>query len=160
WSNPSSFINSVRPFISYAYSDFTFETYRILGPNSEVISNYSGNAVTGISPHHLSAGIDVTGAGGFYLNATYYFTGKTPINDANNVYNEAYSMLNTKIGFKSNVGKYFKIDVNAGIKNMLNEHYSSHIALNAKSFGGALPAYYNPAPGRNFYSGISVTYLF
>jgi iron complex outermembrane receptor protein len=160
WSNQASFINSIRPFISYAYSDFTFERYRILGPGSDVIANYSGNEITGISPHHLSAGLDVTAAPGFYLNATYYFRGKAPINDANSVYNKAYSLLNAKIGYKSMLGRHFKIDINAGFKNMLNTRYSSHVALNASSHGNNLPAYYNPAPERNFYSGLSIKYLF
>src|SRR5699024_3846209 len=73
WSDDSYFINSSRPFISYSYSDFTFEQFRAFGPDGSVTADYSGNDVTGISPHNLSAGIDITTAPGFFLYATYFF---------------------------------------------------------------------------------------
>lgn len=161
WSNESAaFVNSARPFISYSYSDFTFEEFRILDADGEVQSDYSGNDVTGIAPHILSAGIDVDTAPGFYLNATYFFKDKTPVTDENDVYNKAYSLLNTMVGFQRKIKNSLKIDVSAGVKNLLNESYSSLVSLNARSFGDAPPAFFNPAPKRNFYSSISVSYLF
>ena len=123
-------------------------------------SDYSGNDVTGIAPHNLSAGIDFETALGFYLNATYFFKDEMPITDENDVYNKAYSLVNTKIGYERKVDTFLKVDVSAGVKNLLDESYSSNISLNAASYGGAPPAFYNPAPGRNFYSSISVSYLF
>ncbi|HET6528571.1 MAG TPA: TonB-dependent receptor [Balneolaceae bacterium] len=160
WSNKSSFINSIRPFVSYAYSDFTFEQFRIFGPDGSIIADYSGNDVTGISPHNLTAGIDLTTASGFYLYTTYFFNGKAPITDANSIYNDAYSLLNSEIGYESKAGEHFNIELSAGINNLLDEKYSSYIALNARSYGGGLPAFYNPAPGRNFYGSLSVSYAF
>src|SRR5699024_10531420 len=93
WSNKTTaFVHSVRPFVSYSYSDFTFEEFRIIGADGQVESDYSGNDVTGIAPHSLSAGIDINTAPGFYLNATYFFKDKAPITDENDVYGEAYSL--------------------------------------------------------------------
>jgi iron complex outermembrane receptor protein len=160
WSNDAFFINSIRPFISYSYSDFTFEQFRLLGPDGSVIANYSGNDVTGISPHNLTAGVDITAAPGLFLYATYFFNGKAPITDDNRIYSDAYSVVNLKAGYEATLRDYFKIEINAGINNVFDEEYSSYIALNARSFGGGLPAFYNPSPGRNLYGGLVVTYTF
>ncbi|HLR24677.1 MAG TPA: TonB-dependent receptor [Fodinibius sp.] len=161
WSNEvAAFVHSIRPFVSYSYSDFTFEKFRIIGAEGRVQSDYSGNDVTGIAPHILSAGIDIETAPGFYLNATYFFKDKTPITDENDVYNQAYSLVDTRVGYKATINNYLRIDINAGINNLLDTSYSSLVSLNAASYGGAPPAYYNPAPGRNFYSGLSIRYLF
>jgi iron complex outermembrane receptor protein len=43
----------------------------------------------------------------------------------------------------------------AGVNNLLDERYNSHIRTNA--FGGR---YFEPAPGRNAYGGINVRYRF
>ncbi|HLR30871.1 MAG TPA: TonB-dependent receptor [Fodinibius sp.] len=161
WSNESAaFVNAVRPFISYSYSDFTFEEFRMLSADGQVQSDYSGNEVTGIAPHILSAGVDIDTAPGFYLNATYFFKDKAPVTDENDVYSKAYSLLNAKAGFQRTVKNFLKLDVSAGVKNLLNESYSSLVSLNAASYGDAPPAFFNPAPKRNFYSSLSVSYLF
>ena len=160
WTNESSFINSLRPFISYAYSDFVFDEFQILGPDGEVRSDFSGNDVTGISPHVITAGLDLNTAPGFYLNTTWYFNDKAPITDDNTVYNQAYSLVNTKLGYETKIGDHFKVDLYGGINNLLDEQYTSHVALNASSFGNAPPAFFNPAPRRNLYGGISLAYIF
>lgn len=161
WSNESSaFVSSIRPFISYSYSDFTFEEFRILDADGRAQSDYSGNDITGIAPHILSAGIDFDTAPGFYLNATYFFKDKAPVTDENDIYNKAYFLVNTKVGFQRTIRNSLKIDVSAGVKNLLDESYSSLVSLNASSYGDAPPAFFNPAPERNFYSSISVSYLF
>ncbi len=159
WTTKSAFINSIRPFVNYTYSNFTFKEFQDLGPQGQVIEDYSGNKETGISPHHLSAGLNVTTRPGFYLNTSYYFNGREPITDANTVYLDAYSLLNAQIGYKAKLGNHFKIKVKAGIKNMLNAQYSPFTALNASSQNGHPPAFYNPAPDRNYYAGMNLTYF-
>lgn len=160
WSNDSYFINSVRPFVNYSYSDFTFEQFRVFGPDGSVIADYSGNDVTGISPHILSAGVDITTAPGFFLYATYFFSDKAPITDNNRIYSNTYSLVNLKAGFEKTLNNWLKVEINGGINNLLDEEYSSYLALNASSYGGSPPAFYNPSPGRNIYGSVSVTYTF
>ncbi|MBW7871740.1 MAG: hypothetical protein H3C39_11865, partial [Flavobacteriia bacterium] len=43
--------------------------------------------------------------------------------------------------------------------NLTNTKYSSFVSLNAASFGGQEPAYYNPNPEISFYGGFSFKYL-
>src|SRR5699024_11200466 len=114
----SGFIQSMHPFKNYTYSDFTFEAFQVLDAKGQVESDYSGNEVTGIAPHVLSAGLDIVTRPGFYLNASYFFKSKTPLTDENDVYNDAYSVVNTKIGYERTINDWLKADISAGIKNL------------------------------------------
>ena len=160
WSSNAGFVNSVRPFVSYTYSDFEFKEFVILDASGNVVSDFSGNDVTGISPHVVSTGIDISAKPGLYLNLSYYFNGQAPITDDNSVSNDSYAIMNSKVGYKKALSSYLDLNLSAGINNLLNESYSSHVALNASAFGGGQPAYYNPAPDRNFYSMASLTFNF
>jgi iron complex outermembrane receptor protein len=160
WSNSGSFIRTLRPFLSYTYSHFEFEEFVLLDAGGQVIRDYSGNEVTGISPHVLSAGLDVTTSAGLYLNTTYFYNGEAPITDDNSIYNDAYSLLNAKIGWKQEVTSFLNLNINGGINNLLNESYTSRISLNASSFGGGQPPFYDPAPKRNVYGMLSFTFIF
>src|SRR5699024_7384090 len=97
---------------------------------------------------------------GIYAHASYLFNDRLPLNDANTVYNPSYQVANAKIGYRSKLGKHFDLDVFAGVNNFTDSHYSSFTALNAASYGGALPAYFNPSPGVNAYGGLHLQYVF
>jgi iron complex outermembrane receptor protein len=155
----SSFISSVRPFVNYTYSHYTFTKFRKLGPQGQVIADFSGNQETGIAPHHLSAGLNITTRPGFFLNTSYYFNSREPITDANTVYLDAYSVLNAQLGYKRRLGSHFKVKIRGGVKNALNQLYSPFVALNAASHNGKSPAFYKPAPARNYYAGINLIYF-
>ncbi len=150
-------VSTIRPFASYAYSDYVFEDFRLLDSDNNVVSDFSGNDVTGISPNVFSVGFDVATTQGVYLYGTYYFTDKAPILDDNSKYNPSYSLLNAKIGYSAPLKKLFLIDLHLGADNLLDEQYSSQVALNARAFGppGTQAAFFNPAPGRNYYVGLS-----
>ena len=76
--------------------------------------------------------------------------------DNNSKYNDGYSILNSKLGFRKNI-KYFGFDIYAGINNAMDAKYASYIELNAApSSAGMLPKFYNPSPRRNFYGGVSL----
>lgn len=154
-----SIFESVRPFASYAFSDYKFKEFQIRDADENVVADYSGNEVTGVSPHVASFGLDVATKHGAYLHGTYFYTGKAPIVDDNSIYNPAYSVVNVKIGYGTTLSDLFVVDIHAGADNLLDEHYSSQVALNARAFGppGTLPAFFNPAPSRNFYVGLSTT---
>jgi len=158
YTNKGGFLIAARPFLSYTYSDFQFDEFRRLDAANQVVADFSGNDLTGISPHMLSLGLDLQTAPGFYLNTTYFFHDEAPINDANTLFNPSYHLLNSKLGYKRTLGSLFEIELYAGIDNIFDETYTSRVALNATGFGGNDPAFFDPALDRNFYSGISVKY--
>lgn len=151
---------SLRPFVALTYSDFNFRDYKTLNAQSQVTATYDGNKLTGIAPWVLNAGIDLETRTGIYFYGSYFYSDRLPLNDANVDFNPAYQVLNAKLGYKKQLGKFLEANVYAGLDNLLNKSYSSIVSLNAVGYGGAQPAYYNPSPKRNGYAGLNLKYLF
>lgn len=137
---------------NYAYHNFTFVNY---GANNE----FRGMQLPGISPHSLSTFLQfsVTNGilNGFYANATSYFYSDMPLNNANTVFADAYTLLNGKLGYNTRFNNKLLVDVFFGLNNMIDVEYTAFHALNA--FGGR---YFNPSPSRNWYSGCKLAYRF
>lgn len=152
-------LTRLHPYIAVTYSDFKFLDYRVLNSNDEIIADYRNNELTGISPWVVSAGIDVESKMGVYLNASYFYSDKFPVNDANTTYNPSYHLMNFKFGYRKLINS-FVFDVYGGVDNTFNESYSSITSLNAVSYNGLSAPYFNPSPNRSAYSGLTLSYLF
>ncbi|MEM7037543.1 MAG: hypothetical protein AAF570_11235, partial [Bacteroidota bacterium] len=94
----------------------------------------------------------------FHANANY--TGRTPVNDDNSVYQDGYLLLSTKIAWNFHLlgegdiwQKKIKLTPYIGGNNLLDARYSNFLQLNG--FGGRL---WNPAPARNFYAGLDLQF--
>jgi iron complex outermembrane receptor protein len=153
-------IASLRPFLSATYSDFKFVDYKTLNTDGEATAVYDGNDLTGIAPWVINAGLDMETKLGLYVFASYFYSDRLPLNDANTAFNSSYGSLNSKIGLKRRITRHLEGNVYAGLDNMLNAKYSSIVSLNAAGFGGAQPAYFSPSPGRNAYGGFNIKYIF
>ena len=156
----SPWIQRLRPFAAITYSDFTFVDYKIRDAEGMVTDVFDGNRLTGIAPWVINAGIDFYTQLGLYANCSYLYNDQLPLNDANTAQHPAYHLLNAKIGYSRIIRKRFKAEIYGGIDNLLNQRYSSFVALNAVAYGGGQPAYYNPSPTRSGYGGLNVSFLF
>lgn len=156
----SSWIQRLRPFAAITYSDFTFVDYKIRDADDAVTAAYDGNRLTGIAPWVVNAGIDFSTAFGIYARCNYLYNDRLPLNDTNTAYHPAYHLLNAKIGYTRVIHKRIKAEIYGGLDNLLNQRYSSFVALNAVAYGGGQPAYYNPSPTRNGYGGLNLSLLF
>ena len=80
------------------------------------------------------------------------------LNDANSAAANAYHLLGARLGWKKQTKKMkdhsYRFNFYAGADNLLNEQYSLGNDINAA--GGR---YYNTAPRRNYYAGISISSL-
>jgi len=133
---------------SYALSDFSFAAYK------NAFADFSGNKLTGVPRHAAFGSLLLKFPIGVYLSAGYNFTSKIPLNDANTVFAASYHLLRTRAGLKKYIFRKKSLaEVYAGADNLLNEKYSLGNDLNA--FGGR---YYNPAPQRNIYLGLSILF--
>jgi len=146
---PYALISRVNLRLNYAYHHFEFNDY----VKSE--EDYSGNQITGVAPQTVWAGVDIGSKIGFYGNLNYNYTDEIPLTDANDVFADSYHLVTSKLGFKKNFGKKVILDIFAGADNLLDERYSLGNDLNP--FGGR---YYQPAPERNYYGWLSVTYQY
>lgn len=160
--NANQTITLLKPWITYAYSNFHFKDYLIETYNSTtkttIETDNSGKKVTGVSPNILNAGVDLELKQGIYFNTVLNYVSRTPINDKNTFYQHQYTLLAGKVGYRMPLGQ-FMLDVFAGSNNLLNAKYSSWINFNADASSNP-PTFYNPSAGINFYGGIVLKYNF
>ncbi|MBX2942197.1 MAG: TonB-dependent receptor plug domain-containing protein [Cyclobacteriaceae bacterium] len=110
---------------------------------------YGGNALTGVPGEILTGGLDMEFQKGFYWHLTVNYTSSMPLDDANSVFANSYTLLGSRLGYKSSFIAGMPINFFVGGDNLLDEVYSLGNDLNA--FGGR---YFNAAAGRNYYAGI------
>lgn len=140
----TNFISDFKVWSSYTLNDYHFKKYQ------QGVNDYSNHPVTGVAPNILLVGIDITLKPTVYVNITYTYTDKLPLDDATTVYADAYSLLNARAGYRF-ASQHFTLDAFGGVDNVLDEKYSLGNDLNA--FGGR---YYNAAAPRNFYVGVKM----
>lgn len=129
---------------TYTCQHFKFKDYEVAN------TSYSGNWLTGVPRHVATAQLVANFGGGFSANLTYNFTSTIPLNDANEVYADAYHLLQARVSYHLPIKKR-EIELYLSGDNLLNQSYSLGNDINA--FGGR---YYNPAPTINFLGGVRV----
>ncbi len=131
--------------VSHTWHHFRYKSFK---QNS---NDFSGNQMPGEAPHTISTGFDLATINGFDFNISYFFSDKIALNDANTAYANAYHLVTAKLGYEKRIKNKSTLQIFVGADNILNQKYSLGNDINA--FGGR---YYNAAPGRNYYGGISV----
>ncbi len=139
---------------SWTKANYTFEDF-VDGED-----DFSGNQLTGQPPHHVNAGIDLNTEFGLYGYLTYEFVDAFPLNDANTTFTDAYQVMNLRLGYRTDIGRRFGLDLYAGLNNLWDEKYASMVQINAASFGGAAPRYLYPGLPINGYGGAKLKYRF
>ncbi|GAA4345431.1 TonB-dependent receptor [Flaviaesturariibacter amylovorans] len=138
--SPSSVLWASHTWHRFRYADF-----------KQVNNDYSGNALPGVAPHTVAAGADLWWQERLFLSATYFYSARLPLNDANSAWAPAYHLVGARVGWQGAVGARVGIKVSAGADNLLNERYS--LGNDVNGFGGR---YYNAAPGRNYFVSVQV----
>ena len=156
----STVFSLIRPFLTYTYSHFTYKQFKSDNNNNEKTIDYSGRNASGVPPHLFNAGVDIVPRPGFYLNTTWQYVDKMPITYDNAHYADAYTLLQSKLGYRHDFGKHFNLDVFAGGHNLTGSRYYTMVFLNA-NFSAASPNIYLPGPyTATWYGGCHLTYKF
>jgi iron complex outermembrane receptor protein len=135
-------------FVSHAWHDFHYSSF------TQDTNSFSGHRLPSVPPTTIVGGLDISLKIGFYANATYTYTDRIALNDANTFYAGSYNLLGGRIGFRKVVSRW-KGDVYAGIDNAANIKYSL-----GDDFNAALNRFYNAAAERNYFAGVSINYAF
>ncbi len=139
----------VNGFVTYTFTRYRFEEFT---HRDQV---YDGNRLPGIAPHHVQLGLDWQHRKGFFANASLQYLSAYPVNDANTVDNEAFTVVHTQAGYRHKLlGS--NLEWRAGVLNLLDARYASMTLVNARSFGGALPRYYYPGAPRSWYLSLAL----
>lgn len=155
------FVTSLRPFVNATYSSAKYEDYRFerVGKGSSnqdttFVADYSGNVVAGIPPLAINAGIDVETKIGLYGNVVFNYRDAMYFTSDEEHITEAYSIINSKIGFRTEISK-ISFDVFAGVTNITGTQYYNMVFVNQ------LPDAYIPAiASANFFGGVQLKYVF
>lgn len=157
--NPTRFVSSLRPFVTYTYSDFTYSKFRSTNNDATTTVDYSGKDVVGVAPHVYNLGVDAGLKSGVYANATYHHTDAMPISYDNAHQAPAFGLLSAKIGYAHDVGNGFTFDAYAGGENLTNSLYYTLVFLNHKFDSPTPPNMYLPGPyTAKFYGGLKLSY--
>ncbi len=136
---------------SYTYNNFKFEKF-----TSTIGMVFDENKIPGIPENQFHAEISYFHPSGWYwawdmLHVDSLYVDNANIN-ANQ--NEKYHLANIRLGFIREYGN-LEIAPFLGINNMFDEEYNGNIRINA--VGGR---FFEPAPPKNVYGGISVRFNF
>ncbi len=140
------FLHQIRIYTAQTLNSFKYGDFR------KDATNYSGKKLPSVPDYTISILADLTFAEGLYLNSSFYHASAIYLNDANTVKAKPYDLVGARIGWKFNVGSKSKMNFYAGGDNLLDQVYSLGNDINAA--GGR---YFNVAPGRNWYAGMSVS---
>jgi iron complex outermembrane receptor protein len=141
----SGIIRGIQFNEAFTLSRFNFRNYSINNVD------YSGNRLTGVPRQVVVSSLQFKLPQSVYVFVQHNYTASIPVNDANTVYAGSYHLLQAKAGWRINPGHKTKITIYVGGDNLLNKTYSLGNDLNAVG-----NRYYNPAPLRNYYAGLSV----
>lgn len=145
---------TLKPYAAVSIGKYEFKEF----VNNDI--DYSGNELTGVPSNKINAGITLSTRFGLYLSSDFYYVDKVPMNDANSVYSDSYSLLNAKAGYRFELFKGLSSHISAGINNAANTHYAGMVLVNATGVNGAEPRYYYPGLPVNYYGNVAFSYNF
>lgn len=140
-----SFLKKLATSLNYTFNHFIYGSFQ------KGTVDYSGKKVPSVPAHTISFNVDFLLKADWYCYLSYYQVSKIFLNDANTVFANPYHILTCKVGKQFSFNNKIKIDIFAGIDNILNETYSLGNDINTTG-----DRYFNAAPGINFMTGSSI----
>ncbi len=143
---PSAAFSNIKLWVSHTWHDFHYRNF------IQDTSDYTSHRLPSVPPQLIVGGLDIRTRPGLYLDVTYTYSDRVALNDANTAYAGSYDLLAGRLGWRTSFDR-FRLDLYTGIDNAFNTKYSL-----GNDFNAAAGRYYNAAPGRNVFAGISLNY--
>lgn len=134
----------LRGEVSYTFSDFEFEKYRIND------ASLSGNAFPGVPRHRWEGLLRYAHPLGFFGQLHVQRVGAFYVNDSNTDANNAYNLGQLLFGWGTRY-RWLDGSVFFGINNLFDERYNANTRINA-AFG----RYFEPGAPFNVYGGLRI----
>jgi iron complex outermembrane receptor protein len=135
--------------LAYTYSDFEFDKFVDDDGN-----DFSGKTIPGVPENLLSADFTYTHPSGIYSQFTALHVDEIYADNANTTANDAYTLADLRLGYSQFFGPW-ELSPFIGVNNLFDKLYNGNVRINA--FGGR---YFEPAPDRNIYAGLTLRYDF
>ena len=144
-NEPVGALAQLRPFLSYTYSDFSYDDFKSNNNNNAGTIDYSGKAVVGVPKHVFAAGADANFRGGVYATGSAEHRSAMPIT-YNNVHEApSYTLVNARAGVRRDISQHLGIDAYVGAQNITGALYYTMVFLNG-NYTNSSPAIYLPGP--------------
>ncbi|HCM9546372.1 TPA: TonB-dependent receptor [Enterobacter hormaechei subsp. xiangfangensis] len=134
--------------MAWTYLDATYRT------NVCDKADCSGNRMPGIARNMGYASFGREPEEGWYAGADARYMSDVMANDTNTAKAPSYTVVGLNTGYKLNYGKW-GMDIFGRVDNLFDKEYVGSEIVNA-----GYNRYYEPAPGRNYGVGLSVSYRF
>jgi len=130
--------------VAYTYQDFAFKRY------VTDAGDYSGNREPGTPPHQVFVGVSYQTSFGLRSAAHLRWVDAYTVDNPGTVSNWSYRIVDLRFGLDR---KWKSLDVRPfiGIDNLLDQRYNASTSINAVG-----NRFFEPAPGREFYVGITI----
>lgn len=138
-----------RTTFAYTYSDFTFDRFVDAEGN-----DFSGKTIPGTAKNVLYGELSYEDPNGWFGSIDAIYVSKQFANNANTAVSDAYTLSNLRLGYRYDSGSLVLTPFVA-VNNVFDESYNANLRLNA--FGGR---YFEAAPGRNLFAGITLNYKY
>ncbi len=140
------FSDTLSATVAFTLNDFQFDHYTANGVTLD------GNDNPGIPRNQLYVELAYAQPDGWYAFTDLLHVGRLYADDANSAAGrvDPYDVVNVRFGRHFELGRV-GVNVFAGINNLLDEDYFSNVRIN-QTFN----RFFEPAPGRNYYGGVSV----
>ena len=132
---------------AYTYSHFRFRDFRT------ATAQYAGNAIPGVPEHQIQADATLHARAG-YVVLEGLAKSKVWANDANAAAAPGFAVFNVRAGGTASFGRPRLSPVFA-VQNLFDTKYVGSVAVNAAGASVATTKFYEPAPGRTWYIGVS-----
>ncbi len=132
---------------SWTWSDFTYDEF-----TDDAGNDFAGKRLPGLPEHFGYLGLRWRFERGITALLEASYSGDLYADDANTAEVGAWTVANLRVYGEATRGRW-QLRPYVGLNNLFDERYFGNIRINA--FGGR---YYEPAPGRNVYAGISASF--
>jgi len=116
----------------------------------------AGSRLPGVPPQQLFGTLEWTpgGYGGFSVAGEVQYVGRIYVNEANSAFAPAYTLGNLRVGFAQQADR-LQFSEYVRVNNIANVNYVGSVIV-----GDTNGRYYEPAPGRNWFAGVSISAAF
>jgi len=142
----------LSPFVNYTLTNHSFIEFIDDG------DEFSGNPLTGVPKQRRTSGIQSKLFTNFYWNIVHQHVSEIPLTNAADLYSEAFTVFNTRLGYLKKISEHFTIGVDFGINNLFNKVYAQSVLINTQGFGGSEPRYFYPGDAQNYYGSLRLGY--
>jgi len=141
---PGFTINGAYTYSDFEFKDFTGSVGTTLG------QRFDGRALPGVPKHQFYSQIAWVGESGMTVAWDWLHVGELFATNDNLVTNPSYNVANLRASRPFDLGG-FEVTPFVGVNNMFDSEYNGNVRINAV---GA--RYFEPAPQRNAYGGVTV----